>query len=77
MKLVVWEATTPVEGAKMGVKGVAYLQNIYASYRENLSDESARDVVLAVESGEMPKPYKEVVGEGTERQGTLQLHEGV
>ena len=36
----------------MGVKGVAYLPNSYVRYRRNLSDEfdeSARDVVLAVE----------------------------
>ena len=51
-KRMMWEATTQVEGAKMGVKGVAYLPNSYARYRRNLSNEfneSARDVVLAVE----------------------------
>ena len=51
-KLMVWEATKLVEGAKMGVKGVGYLPNSYARYRRNLSDEfdeSATDIVLAVE----------------------------
>ena len=51
-KLMVWEATSSVEGAKMGIKGVVYLPNSYSRYRRSLSDEfdeSARDIVLAVE----------------------------
>ena len=49
---MVWEATTPLEGAKRGAQGKVYLLNIYARYKRDLSDkfyEPAKSVVLATE----------------------------